>query len=119
MEAAKLDPNVTATPEAIATRATWDKRLTARSEQQSSKNNNVNGAHVNNNAVITAQKLISGSNVYRMSSYPRGFCLIINNVDFESNKYPKRVGSDEEAQRLADVFSQLYFEVCTQINAKL
>jgi hypothetical protein len=61
--------------------------------------------------VIQATNLISGSNVYQMHSSPRGFCLIINNVDFDNNRFPRRVGSDEETQRLCLIFTQLYFEV--------
>jgi hypothetical protein len=61
--------------------------------------------------VMKATNLISGSNVYQMHSSPRGFCLIINNVDFDNNRYPRRVGSDEETQRFCLIFTQLHFEV--------
>jgi hypothetical protein len=61
--------------------------------------------------VKKATNLISGSNVYQMHSNPRGFCLIINNVDFDNNRFPRRMGSDEETQRLFLIFTQLYFEV--------
>ena len=65
-----------------------------------------------NQIVHPALSMVSGQQYYSMSSRPRGFCLIINNVEFVDHlNYPKRIGSDEEAQRLANVFSQLYFEV--------
>lgn len=56
-------------------------------------------------------KLIYGTNVYEMLSKPRGFCLIINNVDFDDNRFPKRIGSDEESLRLSNIFQTLHFHV--------
>lgn len=49
--------------------------------------------------------------VYRMTSSPRGPCLIINNVDFEADIFPQRKGSDEDARRFDDIFQQLGFKV--------
>ncbi|XP_054161212.1 caspase-7-like, partial [Oppia nitens] len=56
--------------------------------------------------------------VYQMVSKPRGFCIIINNVDFDDNKYPRRVGSDHECQRLSAIFTKLYFEVRIKQNQR-
>ena len=44
----------------------------------------------------------TGSNGYRMSSTPRGYCIIINNMNFTSMK--DRPGSNWDAQALQDVF---------------
>ena len=48
---------------------------------------------------------------YRMKSSPLGFCIIINNVEFEDNILPPRLGSDMDATRLSDVFSGLNYKV--------
>lgn len=48
---------------------------------------------------------------YKMSSKPRGPCLIVNNVNFEDDIFPKRRGSDKDASRLKNVFEQLGFDV--------
>ena len=53
----------------------------------------------------------SGENVYKMSNSPRGYCLIINNINFESEAFPKRNGSEIESQRLKQVFNELDFNV--------
>lgn len=54
--------------------------------------------------------------VYRMTSQPRGPCLIINNVDFEADIFPQRKGSDEDARRFDDIFQQLGFQVIMYRN---
>lgn len=46
---------------------------------------------------------------YKMTSRPRGPCLIINNIDFDSDIFPQRKGSDIDAMRFDDVFKQLGF----------
>lgn len=48
---------------------------------------------------------------YKMTSKPRGPCLIVNNVNFEGDMFPKRRGSDIDANQLSDVFNQLGFQV--------
>lgn len=54
--------------------------------------------------------------VYKMTSKPRGPCLIINNVDFEADIFPQRKGSDEDARRFDDIFQQLGFQVIMRRN---
>src|SRR5882724_9260685 len=71
-------------------------------------NDEFNKTDKNSNLVNKGPEgLISGSSVYSMQSKPRGFCIIINNVDFDDNRFPKRVGSDEECVRLSNIFTQL------------
>jgi hypothetical protein len=60
--------------------------------------------------------LTHGKSIYTMAARPRGFCLIINNVDFIDPSYPRRSGSDQESNRLTDVFFQLYFHVIQRRN---
>lgn len=54
--------------------------------------------------------------VYKMTSNPRGLCLIINNVDFEADIFPQRKGSDEDARRFDVIFDQLGFKVVMRRN---
>ncbi|KAL7851553.1 hypothetical protein AOLI_G00219090 [Acnodon oligacanthus] len=54
---------------------------------------------------------------YKMDSIPRGFCVIINNMNFE-NEDEERIGSDKDAAALMKVFGSLYFEVKTYTNLK-
>ena len=50
--------------------------------------------------------------VYTMTKKKRGFCLIINNEEFDENHIHRtRTGSSVDAQNLHDLFSQLGFEV--------
>lgn len=53
---------------------------------------------------------------YRMKSSPLGFCVIINNVEFEYNILRPRLGSDADATRLSDVFSDLDYKVMIKRN---
>lgn len=53
---------------------------------------------------------------YKMTSQPRGPCLIINNIDFEADIFPTRKGSDEDARRFDDIFQQLGFTVIMRRN---
>lgn len=46
---------------------------------------------------------------YKMTSNPRGICLIVNNIDFEAEMFPTRKGSDEDANRFDLIFKQLGF----------
>lgn len=49
---------------------------------------------------------------YKMTSKPRGMCIIINNMDFCSDgKKHTRKGSDVDAQRMKSLFTQLHFSV--------
>uniref|UniRef100_A0A4W5L9S0 Caspase-8 n=2 Tax=Hucho hucho TaxID=62062 RepID=A0A4W5L9S0_9TELE len=51
---------------------------------------------------------------YRMTSRPRGHCLIINNVHF--NKLEERRGSDKDGDVLTDVFQWLGFKVTVLLD---
>lgn len=53
---------------------------------------------------------------YKMTAKPRGPCLIINNIDFDSDIFPQRKGSDQDARRFDDVFQQLGFAVFLRRN---
>jgi hypothetical protein len=53
---------------------------------------------------------------YKMSSPSRGHCLIVNNVVFDLDMFPKRKGSDKDAFRFKDIFTQLGFEVDCKRN---
>lgn len=53
---------------------------------------------------------------YKMTSNPRGPCLIVNNIDFEAEMFPTRKGSDEDARRFDDIFRQLGFKVIMRRN---
>jgi len=105
MEAEKLDHNLNRFSDTSSTSTSTLSSTITNVNQSNDQINNIE------TLVIKAQNLISGSNFYQMLSNPRGFCLIINNVDFDNHRYPKRVGSDEETQRLSLIFSQLHFEV--------
>lgn len=47
---------------------------------------------------------------YKMTSKPRGFCLIVNNINFEDGIFPTRTGSDQDANRFDNIFKDLGFE---------
>lgn len=66
--------------------------------------------------VMPSKEAMTGVNIYHMISNPRGFCFIINNIDFHNNVYPKRIGSETEANRLRDVFRELHFTVDLKNN---
>jgi hypothetical protein len=69
--------------------------------------------------VKKCKEAMIGKNYYRMSSSPRGFCLIINNFKFsDEDNYPERKGSQTEATRLRDVFEELHFIVVSKTNLK-
>lgn len=53
---------------------------------------------------------------YKMTSRPRGPCLIVNNIDFQADWLPTRKGSDEDARRFDDIFKQLGFTVIMRRN---
>ncbi|RXM32090.1 Caspase-8 [Acipenser ruthenus] len=48
---------------------------------------------------------------YTMSSRPHGYCLIINNFNFENTELDNRHGTDIDASALKEVFEWLGFEV--------
>ena len=51
-----------------------------------------------------------------MTKKRRGFCLIINNEDFDNEILSTRRGSSVDAQNLLDLFSQLGFQVGIDIK---
>ena len=51
-----------------------------------------------------------------MNSNPRGYVLLINNVDFHDHEEPHRAGSDKDAKDLETVFSSLGFKVVPKRN---
>jgi len=51
---------------------------------------------------------------YKMSSSPRGFCLIIDNEDYDT--LPPRRGSHVDSECLLQLFRQLGFWVCVKKN---
>lgn len=55
---------------------------------------------------------------YPMRSQPHGWCLIINNVDFENLR--RRSGSDLDAEQLEKLFTKLHYnvKVCRNQTAK-
>ena len=65
--------------------------------------------HIKPIVKIDANKKYSNSNIYPICSKTRGYCLIINNVDFKI--YEQRKGSDLEAEYFKEIFKQLDFEI--------
>ena len=54
---------------------------------------------------------------YNMDHDSRGYCLIINNVEFdEKTKLTERKGSDKDASDLYDVFDKLSFDMLLKRN---
>ena len=51
-----------------------------------------------------------------MSSDPKGYVLLINNVDFHDHEDPRRAGSDKDAKDLEMVFSRVGFKVIQKRN---
>ena len=51
-----------------------------------------------------------------MSSNPKGYLLLINNVDFPGHEDPRRAGSDKDAKDLDIVFSSVGFKVIQKRN---
>ncbi|CAM4622204.1 unnamed protein product [Leuciscus chuanchicus] len=48
---------------------------------------------------------------YSMSKRPCGYCLIINNYNFEGPSLKKREGTDKDKDNLTRVFKNMFFEV--------
>ena len=66
--------------------------------------------------VKKADKFASGDGIYKMSSRPRGFWVIINNYEFEGKQYGPRKGSEKDAKRMEEVAADLGFEVKSKTN---
>ncbi|XP_078095077.1 caspase-9 [Mustelus asterias] len=55
--------------------------------------------------------------IYKMDADPCGFCLIINNVDFDqSSGLTCRTGSDIDCENVQNLFQKLHFEVIVKRN---
>jgi len=68
--------------------------------------------------VTKATEVKNASNyVYKMTSTPRGFCVIIDNQFFKD--LLSRTGSRADANRLSNVFSQLGFKVMLYENQSI
>jgi hypothetical protein len=63
-----------------------------------------------NLTVRKADKLRSGQEYYQMEAIVRGYCVIIDNAEFE-NESLNRPGSRADADRLKEVFTQMGFYV--------
>ncbi|XP_015795119.1 caspase-7 [Tetranychus urticae] len=50
-----------------------------------------------------------GEDIYDLKSNPRGYCLIVNNIDFEI--FEQRLSAEEDGVFLASIFEQLGFEM--------
>ncbi|XP_053201286.1 caspase-7-like isoform X2 [Panonychus citri] len=59
--------------------------------------------------VKTEGKLKEGPDIYPCKSDPRGFCIIINNVDFEV--FDQRASAEEDGAFLASIFKQLGYQL--------
>ena len=67
--------------------------------------------------VKKAVRVREGHECYKMTSRPRGFWVIINNYDFSSSiRYEDRMGSDKDAERMAQVAADLGFDVLSKNN---
>lgn len=66
--------------------------------------------------VTRATFLMESSDIYKMTARKRGYCVIINNLDFGGN-LEYRHGSKEEGIILEELFEQLGFEVTQVVNA--
>ena len=55
--------------------------------------------------------------VYKMTAPKRGYCVIINNLNFEGFPLLERHGSKEEGEMLEQLFTQLGFEVNQIVDA--
>lgn len=62
-----------------------------------------------------AKELKTGAKLYKMTSKPRGKCLIINNIDFKG-LLEDRVGAELDGTGLKTVFYQLGYEVNLEYN---
>jgi hypothetical protein len=56
-------------------------------------------------------QLFSGPDVYRMKAKKRGFCLIVDNMNFDNHRLEPRKGTRADAIQLHSVFSQMGFHV--------
>jgi len=55
---------------------------------------------------------------YRVRSKPKGWVLLINNEEFQCDKYPTRTGAEVDEKNLHSLFSQLGLRVLIRRNLK-
>uniref|UniRef100_A0A8C5WG82 Caspase 9 n=1 Tax=Leptobrachium leishanense TaxID=445787 RepID=A0A8C5WG82_9ANUR len=69
--------------------------------------------------LVKSEKILDHEQDYPMTFDPCGFCLIINNMEFdESTRLSYRAGSDIDRQKLESRFSKLHFDVLVKNNLK-
>ncbi|XP_074605110.1 caspase-7-like [Brevipalpus obovatus] len=59
--------------------------------------------------VVSTEKWKEGPKIYPMSKKPRGYCLIFNNIHFQT--FRPRESASGDSPYLANIFDQLHFEV--------
>ncbi|XP_077535208.1 uncharacterized protein LOC144147054 isoform X3 [Haemaphysalis longicornis] len=65
--------------------------------------------------VVPAEELKTGPKIYSMTRNPRGRCIILNNVHFDSHS-ESREGSELDVDRMHALFTQFHFEVTIESN---
>lgn len=66
-------------------------------------------SHIKPTVKVNKDRKFKDDCIYPICSKPRGYCLIINNVEFKFHQ--TRKGSDLEAKYLEEIFKQLDFQV--------
>ncbi|RWS10445.1 cell death protein 3-like protein [Dinothrombium tinctorium] len=66
--------------------------------------------------VKPAIELQEGPHIYKMTSNPRGYCVILNNFLFEPDGVDTRFGSENEAKFLTKIYQQLGYRVLLSEN---
>ena len=59
------------------------------------------------------------SDAYKVRSKPKGWVLLINNEEFQCEKYARRTGSEVDEKNLTSLFEQLGLKVLIRRNLKL
>jgi hypothetical protein len=67
------------------------------------------------NEQIAIARTLGKTFAYRMTAKPRGFCILINNIEFRRNEL-RRHGADEDAKSLREVFNYFHFDVREKKN---
>lgn len=79
-------------------------------------NNNNSGATKRLEITLSEELRYDANEDYKMDSNPRGICLIVNNVTFETSSLPERKGSDKDAMRFRVIFKECGFHVESKRN---
>lgn len=66
--------------------------------------------------VRRAEKITTGSQIYKLTDNPRGICLIFNNRTFPSMPGKDRPGSELDLQRMQILFEEFKFQVHTFVD---